>query len=184
MIENISNTQRHTSFYSAKTQRVSTTAEQRFNGKTDSVSITGTSSSLLTYSSSLMTSVGADSDYSVLQNLVVNLLEEQGVNTRISIGNAEIDLASISPEEANELVSEDGYFGVEQTSERIFQFAVSISGGDTSKIDAIIAGIEDGFQRAYEALGDWLPDISYDTYDAVMDKLENWAAESATDNMA
>ena len=64
----------------------------------------------------------------------------------------------------------------EATSERIFQLAVGIAGGDPSKIDEIRQGIEKGFQGALEAFDGWLPEISYDTYDAVMAKLDTWAS--------
>ena len=75
-------------------------------------------------------------------------------------------------------ISDDGYFGVDQTSERIFQFAVAIAGGDTSRIDAIKEGIDKGFAGAKKVLGNWLPQISYDTYDAVMNKLDKWVADA------
>ena len=32
-----------------------------------------------------------------------------------------------------------------------------------------------GFKEALQAFGGSLPDISYDTYDAVMNKLDTWA---------
>ena len=35
--------------------------------------------------------------------------------------------------------------------------------------------IEKGFQEALDAFGGWLPDISYDTLDSVMAKLDEWA---------
>jgi hypothetical protein len=114
----------------------------------------------------------------MLQNLVANLLKEQGIDTKIATGNGEIDIAAITPAEAQELVSDDGYFGVQQTSDRIFQFAVGIAGGDPSRIEAIKEGINQGFAEAKQAFGDWLPEISYQTYDAVMSKLDSWVAET------
>ena len=85
-------------------------------------------------------------------------------------------LAPSTPAEAEALVGADGYFGVEQTAERIFQFAVGVAGNDPARLDAIKAGIDRGFAEAKEALGDWLPGISYATYDAVLAKLDEWAA--------
>ena len=79
-------------------------------------------------------------------------------------------MATLTPGEAQKLVSDDGYFGVQKTSDRIFQFAIGIAGGDPSRIDAIKEGINKGFAEAKKAFGDWLPDISYQTYDAVMSK--------------
>lgn len=143
----------------------------------DSISLRSESSLTVTYSGAMQLKGGDEARFGMLRDLVVNLLQEQGINTKIAIGDNEINLAAVTPEEAQELVSEDGYFGVEQTSERIFQFAVGIAGGDPSRIDAIKEGIDRGFAEAKKAFGDWLPDISYDTYDAVMQKLDKWVAE-------
>ena len=87
-------------------------------------------------------------------------------------------LEELSSEEAAELVDVDGYFGVEQTSDRIVDFAITIADGDISRIEAIKAGVEQGFQEALEAFGGWLPDISHNTYDAVMKKLDAWVSEN------
>jgi hypothetical protein len=145
---------------------------------TDSVSLRSESTVAVTYSGSMQLNASDESRYDMLRSLVANLLQEQGINTKIAIGDGEIDIATVTPEKAQELVSEDGYFGVEQTSERIFQFAIGIAGGDSSRLDAIKEGIDQGFAEAKKAFGDWLPDISYDTYDAVMKKLDDWAAQS------
>jgi hypothetical protein len=144
----------------------------------DTISLRSEATQTVTYSESLQLHADERTKYGMLQSLVANLLKEQGINTKITIGDTEIDLTALNPDEAKELISEDGYFGVEQTSERIFQFAVGIAGGDPSRIDAIKEGIDKGFAEAKEAFGDWLPDISYDTYDAVMKKLDAWVAES------
>ncbi len=144
---------------------------------TDTISLRSESSLSVTYSGSLQMDDGGSARYGMLQKLVANLLKEQGIDTKIAIGETEIDIAAITPEEAQELVSDDGYFGVKQTSERIFQFAVGIAGGDPTRIEAIKEGIDKGFAEAKEAFGGWLPDISYETYDAVMKKLDDWVAE-------
>ena len=114
--------------------------------------------------------------FETLRQLVASLLGKQGVDTKIAAGESGIDLAAITPAEAEALVGADGYCGVEQTAERIFQFAVGVAGNDPARLDAIKAGIDRGFAEAKEALGDWLPEISYATYDAVLAKLDEWAA--------
>ncbi len=144
----------------------------------DLLSVKSESAQALTYSSDSQMVNGEDNKYGMLQSLVANLLKEQGIDTQIMLGDTTVDIATISQEEAQELVAEDGYFGVEQTSERIFQFAVGVAGGDPSRIDAIKEGVDKGFNEAMEAFGGKLPEISYETYDAVMVKLDNWVAES------
>jgi hypothetical protein len=117
----------------------------------------------------------AGDGYDLLRGLVLNIFKEQGIDYKIATDNSEIDISTVTPEEAQELIADDGYFGVEKTSERIFNFAVGMAGGDPSRINTIREGVENGFQEALDAFGGWLPDISYDTYDAVMKKLDDWA---------
>jgi len=114
--------------------------------------------------------------YRLLRDLVARNLQEQGVATRVAAGAGELDLESLGPEEAQSLIAEDGYFGVEQTSERIFQFAIGLAGNDPRRIDAIRKGIEDGYRQAEQAWGGTLPEISYQTKDALTEKLDNWLA--------
>ncbi|WP_028585499.1 hypothetical protein [Desulfogranum mediterraneum] len=184
MLHNISHNQINGSMYSQHSARleinhaVGRIEEGRPSDVTESLSIEGTSTSALTYSSDMQLVGGEGKKYGLLQNLVANLLKEQGINTKIMVAETPLDIAAISPEEAEELVADDGYFGVEQTSDRIFQFAVGVAGGDTSRLDAIKEGIDQGFNEALEAFGGWLPDISYATYDAVMEKLDSWVSES------
>ena len=88
--------------------------------------------------------------------------------------------------QAQEDISEDGYWGVEQTSERILDFAKALSGGDVSKADELFDAFKKGYEQATGAWGKELPDISKETYKAVEEKFEAWKAEAqqttATEN--
>jgi ubiquitin len=117
----------------------------------------------------------AGDGFDMLRGLVLSMFKEQGIEYKIPVGDSEINLETITPEEAGELVADDGYFGVEKTAERIFNFAVGIAGGDVSRLDAIKEGLNQGFQAAEDVFGGTLPDISYETYDAVISKLDEWA---------
>ena len=144
--------------------------------KQDSVTINSRQEVSMTYSSSLTIQTGDVQDqYNLLRSLVTNMLKEQGLDFKVMNGDQEIDISAISQEEATELISEDGYFGVDQTSDRIVDFAIGLAGGDPTRLDAIKEGVENGFNEALEAFNGWLPDISYDTFDAVMNKLDTWA---------
>lgn len=79
---------------------------------------------------------------------------------------------------AQEAISENGYWGVEQTATRILDFAKAISGGDPSKIDLLINAVKEGFEAAKEIFGGKLPEISQKTYDRVMEGFEAWKNES------
>lgn len=132
-----------------------------------------------TYSSSLTLDQNTGDGFDLLRGLVLNILKEQGIDFKIATGSEtgpqEIDISQLTPEDAQALIADDGYFGVEQTSDRIVDFAIAMAGGDTSRLEAIKEGVDKGFNEALEAFGGWLPEISHKTYDAVMQKLDDWA---------
>ena len=141
----------------------------------DQVNISYSSESVSTYQHDMSLEQTAGDGFDLLRGLVLNIFKEQGLEYKIETTGGEVDLESITPTEAQELVADDGYFGVENTAERIFNFAVGVAGGDITRIDAIREGVNNGFQEALEAFGGELPEISYDTYDAVINKLDEWA---------
>lgn len=71
-------------------------------------------------------------------------------------------------------IAEDGYWGVEQTSDRILDFAKALSGNDPDKAEELLEAFKEGFKQATEAWGDELPEISQKTYDAVVAKFDAW----------
>lgn len=90
----------------------------------------------------------------------------------LASGDFEADADTIA--KAKEDIAEDGYWGVEQTSSRIVDFAIALSGDDTSKAELMINAFKKGFEQATGIWGKDLPDISSKTYDAVMNKFDQW----------
>ena len=85
---------------------------------------------------------------------------------------------TVSPEvkaQAQKDIAEDGYWGVEKTSDRIIEFAKGLVGDDPEKAEEMRAAFEKGFKAATKSWGTKLPDISQRTYDAVMSKFDDWA---------
>ena len=80
-------------------------------------------------------------------------------------------------------IAEDGYWGVEQTSDRILDFAKALAGNDPDKAEEMLAAFKKGFEEATKAWGDELPEISQKTYDAVLEKFEAWKNESTTETV-
>ncbi len=115
--------------------------------------------------------------YELLRSLVVKTLQDQNVPVLISTGSGEVDMSKMTVEEAQELVSEDGYFGVDKTSDRIVDFAINAFGNDPARLEEMKQAIDQGFKDAEEAFGGTLPDISQQTYDAIMQKLDAFAAQ-------
>ncbi len=132
----------------------------------------------------------ADARTSQLKSLVEKMMSQQGVK----IGEADDMwkfLASgnytVTPEvkaQAQADIAEDGYWGVEQTSDRIIEFAKALVGDDPERAESMRAAFEKGFKAATKSWGSELPDISQKTYDAVMKKFDEWAGvnkDAATD---
>lgn len=116
------------------------------------------------------------------QSFQIGTLTDEKMYEMLRKGEVEV-----SPEvraQAQEDISEDGYWGIEQTSERLFSFAKAISGGDPSKAETLIEAMEKGFQQATKSWGDDLPDICQKTLDAAKEKIRNWAnPEEETEDM-
>ena len=90
-------------------------------------------------------------------------------------GKFEVDEETKKQAQAD--IAEDGYWGVDKTSERILDFAKALSGNDASKADELLEAFQKGFKEATKTWGKDLPDISQKTYDAVMTKFEAWKNE-------
>lgn len=79
---------------------------------------------------------------------------------------------------AQQEISEDGFWGVKQTSQRAIEFAKALSGGDTSKYELLKNAIEEGYKAAEEAWGGELPEICKQTQEATLKGLEEWANQT------
>ena len=88
---------------------------------------------------------------------------EEFQNFLQSIGYDGKPIAELSQDEAAELVSEDGFFGIGQTAERIANFVIQGAGGDETLMREGRKGIIQGFEEAEAIWGGTLPEISYKT---------------------
>lgn len=89
-------------------------------------------------------------------------------------GNFTVDPATKMQAQAD--IAEDGYWGVDQTSKRILDFATALTGGDPDKIEEMRSAFKKGYAQAEKTWGGKLPDISQRTYDAVMKGFDDMAA--------
>jgi len=108
-----------------------------------------------------------------LRKLVEDLILRQGKSVKdVAKGKEKIVVDDKAKAEAGELISENGEWGVKAVSERIVNFAISISGGDKSKLSLLKGAIEEGFKQAEKAFEGELPEISKKTHDEIMKKLD------------
>ena len=126
----------------------------------------------------------ADARYTQLQNIVSQLISKQSnafatANDMWSLlreGKLEVDPETKA--QAQKDIAEDGYWGVEATSQRIIDFANALTGGDPSKIEKMREAFKKGYEQAEKTWGGKLPEISQQTFDAVMKKFDDLAAQS------
>lgn len=115
-----------------------------------------------------------------LRSLVEKMLLKQGQKfttladafDMIKEGTIEVDDETAA--EAAKEVADDGYWGVEQTSERLFSFAKALAGNDPTKADSMLEALQKGFDQATEQWGGELPEICQKTLEATQKKLTDW----------
>ena len=128
----------------------------------------------------------AEARFASLASLVEKCLSKQGQTYKFAtlsdltkgVVNGEVEVDPEVVEQAKKDVAEDGYWGVEQTAERIVSFAKALTGGDASKLEEMRKAIDKGFGDAEELWGDELPEISSKTRDRINEMLDEWAAEA------
>ncbi len=90
----------------------------------------------------------------------------------LASGNFTVDAQTKA--DAQAAISEDGYYGVKQTSERLFQFAQALAGDDVDKMKEMQDAVAKGFKMATGEWGKELPEICQNTLDAVNQKFEDY----------
>lgn len=78
----------------------------------------------------------------------------------------------LTPNEAKELVSDDGFFGISKTSIRLSEFVLNSGGNNLAKIKVGREGIILGFKQAEQLWGQKLPEISYQTLEKTLSKID------------
>ncbi|WP_026507768.1 hypothetical protein [Butyrivibrio sp. MC2013] len=94
----------------------------------------------------------------------------------LASGDFEVDAET--KKQAQEDISENGYWGVKQTSERILDFANALTGGDPAQIEKMRDAFLKGYRKAADTWGGELPEISKQTYEAVLKGFDKMAEEA------
>lgn len=129
----------------------------------------------------------ADKRNSSLRNLVEKMLVKQGVTFDDAgmyqlLREGKVEVSEEDRLKAVQDISEDGYFGINQTSDRLVSFAKALTGGDPSKADEMIAAVKKGYEEATKAWGGTLPDICSQTINTTIAKLDEWKNSLSTSN--
>lgn len=118
-------------------------------------------------------------------NMMMQTFQKQGITANQAKGNDFWKMIAsgnftVDPQikaEAQEAISENGYWGVSQTSQRIFDFAYALAGDDVDKMKEMQAAVEKGFQQAGVTWGGELPSICGNTHTAVTKLFDDYYAQ-------
>lgn len=94
-----------------------------------------------------------------------------------SIGYEGKPLTELTQDEAKELVSDEGFFGIDKTSERVSSFVIGLAGDNLESLEEARRGIVEGFQEAEKMWGGELPDISHKTQEKTLDIIDKKIAQ-------
>lgn len=114
-----------------------------------------------------------------LSDLVSQMLSKQAGTSKLADLFTPDKLRNVSAEDiakAKDDISEDGYWGVKQTSQRLFDFASALAGDDVEKMKEMQAAMEKGFKQATKAWGQELPGICKDTLNAANKLFDDYYA--------
>ena len=106
---------------------------------------------------------------SQFMEMVQKMIGQQAHTSNLASLFSPENLAKASPEDiakAQKDISEDGYYGIKQTSQRMFDFACALAGDDMDKLKEMERAMDKGFAQATAAWGQKLPDICQQTMDA------------------
>lgn len=115
-----------------------------------------------------------------LQSLVEKLMLQQSGTAAKAEGSiwdalrtGKIEVDPETRAQAQKDIAEDGYYGVKQTSDRILDFAQALAGQDPDKLEKMREAFKKGYEQAEKTWGGELPEISKQTFDAVMSKFDD-----------
>ncbi len=118
----------------------------------------------------------------ISQNTQFEINKQVDTFTLKDIGYDGKSIGDLTQDEAKNLVSEDGFFGIKKTSDRISGFVLNGAGDDVDMLKAGRDGMLKGFEEAKKLWGGELPKISQETMkktiEAIDAKLRDLGASS------
>ena len=97
--------------------------------------------------------------------------------TEIKGHSHSVKIEGLTQEEAKELVSDDGFFGVNKTAKRVFDFVIKGAEDNPELLKAGRQGVIDGLKDAEKEWGGKLPDIAYKTQAKTLQMLDEYMSK-------
>jgi len=176
-----------------KTGQIIDSAKSLSNKETDSPQQKRSFSDILSIEAQNRRSVDSIEAYimETVNSIFDKIAEQTGKNFKSQYSEVSITSVNISIEiavgegenlqdvqnELDSMLSDDGYWGVEKTSQRMFDFAHSLVGDNPTELEKAKEAVVKGFEQTKAMFGGELPQISHDTFDATMEKFDNYISQ-------
>lgn len=143
------------------------------------VSISISENSIATYLNTK--SVESTKTNSSAQKILTNLLNDNSEYINFFAGKDMVNgfslknigyegkaITELSKDEAKDLISSNGFFGIDATSSRVSSFVFSMTGNDIEALEQSRKGLVQGFEEALKLFGGELPEISFQTQEKTL----------------
>ncbi len=111
------------------------------------------------------------------EEMIRSMIAEQSGKYNFIFKGQKLNVSIEESEKAKAAIAPGGEYSVEAVAGRIMDMAKALSGGDPSKAGELKDAVIKGFKEAEKAFGTKLPQISYDTYDEIMKRFDEWEKE-------
>ena len=109
-------------------------------------------------------------------------VKAKGKNMWQTLASGNFTVDPVTKAQAGKDIDEDGYWGVKQTSQRLFDFASALAGDDVEKMKKMQEAMEKGFKKAAKTRGKELPSICKETMDAANKLFDDYYKSKETSN--
>ena len=97
------------------------------------------------------------------------------------LASGDYTVSEAAKKQAQEDISENGYWGVNQTAQRLFDFASALAGDDVDKMKNMQDAMMNGYKEATKAWGKELPEISKKTIDKANQLFDDYYRSKETE---
>lgn len=108
------------------------------------------------------------------------MIVKQGEKSNLTLLGRKLNVSVEDSQKAAESIADGGEYSVDAVATRIVDMAMSLSGGDKTKISLLRDAVKKGFEAAGLEFneGKRLPDICSKTYDEIMERFDKWENEN------
>ncbi|MCL2391358.1 MAG: hypothetical protein FWC66_01955 [Oscillospiraceae bacterium] len=122
-----------------------------------------------------------------IRKLVRNMLDQTdstGQTFWAARAQGNLQLSETDRVQAQQMISDEGFFGVTQTTDRIMSFAKALvgEGANQNQIESMRAAVQAGFDQVAQMFGGFenLPEVTRNTHAAIMQAFDDWSAGNQT----